>query len=367
MVIDSGSVTNVASILLVDKLDLPTMKHPRPYKLQWLNDSAEAKVTKQVLISFSIGDYHAEVLCDVVPMHASHILLGRPWQYDRRVVHDGFSNRYSFTMHGKPINLLPMTPKQVYEDQKILSECESAHEKEKVHKQKESYEKSQERREVREEKGEDIERMRMSGKKGEMAHAKGEGAHRVAKQEVKGNFYAREGEVRKAYVTRQPMILLVFKGACLISDTNPNISSLSSSFQLLLQEFDDVFPEAMPDGLPPIRGIEHQIDFVPGAQIPNRPAYRSNPEETKELQRQVDELLSKGLIRESMSPCAIPVLLVPKKDGTWRMCIDCRAVNKITVKYRHPIPRLDDMLDELHGACIFSKIDLMSGYHQIRM
>ena len=236
-----------------------------------------------------------------------------------------------------------------------------------MHKQKESCEKSLEGCEIREEKGEDIERMRMSEKKGEMAHAKGEGAHRVAKQEVKGNFYAREGEVRKAYVTRQPMMLLVFKGACLISDTNPNISSLSSSFQLLLQEFDDIFPEAMPDGLPPIRGIEHQIDFVPGTQIPNQPAYRSNPEETKELQRQVDELLSKGLIRESMSPCAVPVLLVPKKDGTWRMCIDCRAVNKITVKYRHPIPRLDDMLDELHGACIFSKIDLMSGYHQIRM
>ncbi|XP_044464428.1 uncharacterized protein LOC123194976 [Mangifera indica] len=261
-----------------------------------------------------------------------------------------------------------MTPKEVYEDQKTLSECESAHGKEKMHKQKESCEKSQERCANREEKGEQVERMRSEKKIHESAHAKGDNSvQRVAKKEVKGNFYARGSEVRKAYLTRQPLILLVFKDACLSFESNSILSSLPSSFQALLQEFEDLFPKSMPDGLPPLRGIEHQIDFIPGAQIPNRPAYRSNPEETKELQRQVDELLSKGFIKESMSPCAVPVLLVPKKDGSWRMCVDCRAINKITVKYRHPIPRLDDMLDELHGARIFSKIDLMAGYHQIRM
>ena len=88
----------------------------------------------------------------------------------------------------------------------------------------------------------------------------------------------------------------------------------------------------MPNELPPIRSIEHQIDFVPEATIPNQPGYRSNAKETKELQRQVDDLMSKGYVRESMSPCAVPVLLMPKKDETWRMCVDCRAINNITVK-----------------------------------
>jgi hypothetical protein len=135
----------------------------------------------------------------------------------------------------------------------------------------------------------------------------------------------------------------------------------------ILHEYSDVFPCEIPEGLPPIRGIEHQIDLIPGASLPNRAPYRTNPEETKEIQRQVQELLDKGYVRESLSPCVVLIILVHKKDGKWRMCVDCRAINNITIRYRHPIPHLDDMIDELSGAIVFSKVDLRSGYHQIRM
>ena len=181
----------------------------------------------------------------------------------------------------------------------------------------------------------------------------------------KTNFYAKASEVKKVLFLNKPMIILLYKEA--LSNTNQIDTSLSSSIVSLLQEFEYVFSEKIPKGLPPIRGIEHQMDFVPGATIPNRPTYRSKPKETKELQKQVGEFMEKGYVRQSMSPCVVLVILVPKKDGTWRMCVDCRAINNINIKYRHPIPRLDDMFDELHGSCIFSKFHLKSGYHQIRM
>ncbi|XP_040869840.1 uncharacterized protein [Glycine max] len=161
LIVDGGSCTNVASSTLVTKLNLETKPYPRPYKLQWLSEDEEVKVTQQVEVCLTIGRYNDKVLCDVVPMEATHVLLGRPWQYDTKAVHDGFTNKISFKQADKKIVLKPLSPQE---------------------------------------------------------------------------------------------------------------------------DFDDVFPASVPDGLPPLRGIEHHIDLIPRASLPNRPAYRSNPQETKEIE-----------------------------------------------------------------------------------
>jgi hypothetical protein len=125
--------------------------------------------------------------------------------------------------------------------------------------------------------------------------------------------------------------------------------------------------DELPHSLPPIRIISHHIDLIIGANLPNKSAYRLTPKENEEVKNQVQELLDKGLVRESLSPCAVPTVLSTNKDGGWRMCIDFRAMNKITVRYRFPLPRMDDFMDCLSGASYFSKIYLKSGYRQIRM
>ncbi|KAD4385317.1 hypothetical protein E3N88_25485 [Mikania micrantha] len=134
----------------------------------------------------------------------------------------------------------------------------------------------------------------------------------------------------------------------------------------IVREFPDVFPDDLP-GIPSDRDVEFRIDLIPGAKPIAKAPYRLAPSELQELMTQLQDLLDKGFIRPSISPWGAPVLFVKKKDGSLRMCIDYRELNKVTVKNKYPLPRIDDLFDQLQGASWFSKIDLRSGYHQLKV
>jgi hypothetical protein len=231
---------------VVEKLALETEKHPNPYRLEWLKKGNEVIVTKRCLVSFSIGNrYQDKMLCDVVAMDACHLLLGRPWQYDRGAHHDGRKNTYSFIIGKVKITLLP--------------------------------------------------RLGNSPKP------------------TKGAGHSQSLLTQREFITEMLASKVVY---VLVRKDNCKGEEVPVEAKGLMEEFADVFPVELPDELPPLRDIQHQIDLVPGSNLPNRPHYRMSPKEHEELRRQVEELLAKGHIRESLSPCAVPALLTPKKDGT---------------------------------------------------
>jgi hypothetical protein len=152
--------------------------------------------------------------------------------------------------------------------------------------------------------------------------------------------------------------------------TKNDKEKLNNEWRALIEKYDDVFPDAFPEehpGMPPRRNVELKIELKEGAEPVSKPVYRFSPAEQNELKSQIELLLEKGLIRPSVSPWGAPVLFAPKKDGGLRMCLDYRALNKLTVKDKCPIPRVDERFDRLNGATHFSNIDLRSGYFQIRV
>ncbi|GJV07555.1 putative reverse transcriptase domain-containing protein [Tanacetum coccineum] len=167
-----------------------------------------------------------------------------------------------------------------------------------------------------------------------------------------------DGRILRVHGERAVGITKALKSA---KEDEPKLNDIS-----VVREFEDVFPEDL-SGLPPQRQVEFRIDLVPGATPIAKSPYRLAPSEMQELSGQLQELQDKGFIRPSHSPWGAPVLFVKKKDGSLRMCIDYRELNKLTVKNRYPLPRIDDLFDQLQGSRFFSKIDLRSGYHQLRV
>jgi hypothetical protein len=227
VIIDGGSCKNLVSSNLVNKLGLTTRPRPHPYHIQWINNSDKVKVTHMVRVHFSIGMYSDYADCDVVPMEACSLLLGRPWEYDTDACHHGRSNTYTFRHKDKTITLLPLTLTEIVQADK--DGVASTH--------KEPTNETEIQKQIK------------------------------LKASV---MLATKSDLLETHATDACCYALVCKDAFFSID---NITStLPASMPNLLQQFRDVFPSELPPGVPPIRGIEHQIDLILGASLPNRAA-----------------------------------------------------------------------------------------------
>ena len=302
------------------KLGLTLVPHSVPYNVSWV-DASTLQVKFQCAIPLKMSTYEDTVICDVLPMKIGSIILGQSWLFDHNVRLEGRANTASFHFRGRQLLWYPSvrTTTRLAPPVSTLEITEALREKKKTMKKPSSKPK-----------------------------------YPIV---TNGCVFRRDLEEHRDELP------VCFALTLDVPSADPPLTSDAPKLAELVSEFSEVFP----DELLPVRSIQHAIDLVPGASLPNLPHYQMDLVKYEELYRQVKELLSKGLIRESLSPCAVPALLVPKKDGTWRLCCDSRAINRITVKYRFLIPRVQDLFDQMAEATIFSKIDLRSGYHQVRI
>jgi len=215
MVIDSGSTDNLVSKEMVDKLGLKKTKHPVPYKVSWLHKGHQILVSEQSEVEFQIGSYKDKIICDIMPMDVCHVLLGRPWQFDREVIHDGKSNYYKFKKHGIQHTLFPLQEGDTARQQASKT-------------------------------------LLLSGKE-----------YLQQIEEEKVNYV----------VICKPRVVLM----------KTNLADLPMEIQKMLHEFNDIVVDDLLDELPPKRDIIHQIDFIPGASLPNKVAYRLTPKVNEEI------------------------------------------------------------------------------------
>lgn len=271
-VIDSGSCRNVISGKVVEKLGLTRDKHLRPYNLRWLNDTARIRIIQRAIVPFSIGLHYSDhMYYDIAPIDFCHLLQGLPWEFDRKIIHDGAKNIYSFVWDSKKIVLLPsLDTSSASPPSKTTSTTPSA----------------------------------------TTPPLK---PHSSPPSTLLFSY--------SMFVTELRDEGFAFAVVPTVNRNLPTTIPPSAPDEVLI-DFADVFPNELPKRLSPLRDIQHQIDLVPGATLPNRPHYLMIPLEHEELRRQIEDFLRKCHIKESLSPCAVPALLIPKKR--WVLAYVCR-------------------------------------------
>ncbi|XP_059068990.1 uncharacterized protein LOC131859364 [Cryptomeria japonica] len=281
VVVDFDSTDNLFVVEMVEKLKLKRIPHTTPYKVSWLKKGHQVLANEQFWVEFKIGAYEDKILCDIILMDVCHILLGRPWQYDREAQHDGQKNVYVIKKGGVSFTLTP------------LKEDGSA-----VH----------------------------------------EGPSAMVVKEMQFMKNLEEEDCGYAIV-----------GKPISEATNNDNKEVPKEVQTLLDKYEGIVVKELPNSLPPIRDVSHHIDLIPSASLPNKATYKMIPQQN-EIKNQVQELLDKGFVRKCLSPCDVPTVLAPKTDGDWRLSTDLRATNKITIRYRFPIPQMENLMDSLAGA-----------------
>ncbi|GJX88764.1 putative reverse transcriptase domain, zinc finger, CCHC-type, aspartic peptidase domain protein [Tanacetum coccineum] len=294
VIIDGGSCENVISSIMVDKLGLKTKEHPKPYTLSWFKKGNEVKVSKRCLVNFSIGEkYTDEVWCDVVLMETCHILLRRPWQFDRKTKHADFKNTYTFEKDGTTITLGPLD----------------------------------------------------------------------LRKEARNQFLSQAEFLTEAHEDNSMFALILV-------EPNASTYNIPHEVKSVLEEFKDVVSEELPPGLPPMRDIQHCIDFVPGVVIPHKAAYRMNPKEHEELQRQVQDLLENqeadeafGLLKNKVT--TTPILTLPDFNEVFEVHCDASGVGIGAVRsleyWRHYLIAKEFILYSDHEA-----LKYINGQHNLK-
>ena len=326
VLVDPGATNNFIARHVVAHLNLPIYASARTWELQLANTSQ--RCNRACKLTLVIGAYNEELTFDVADLPKHEIILGLPWLHRRNPIIDWPSATLRFAYKNQALILAQgqcsiATPDTAI-DQDMVNPSSKA------------------------------------------ACFTSISAKQLAKA-VKKNAVAYLMTVNALDVDDEDMVALEEANVPLRTKSESLAPNGDPVIQKLLADFADVFPAQLPIGLPPPRHVDHAIELVPGAQ----PAYRGllplTTSELAEVKKQLTELLDQGFIRSSKSPYGAPILFIKKKDGSWRMCMDYRALNKITIKNRCPLPRIDESFNQLSTATIFSKIDLASGYHQIRI